>query len=316
MNEKTECFSSEQFSIIDGSEEKFGEINGSPYVEKKARIFYKGTHRGKPYGEKELDAMVNSFQEPNSEISWSVPVQANHTDSSWDTLGNIRKVWREGDEVQAIARFIGEDNVTRAKDGRFKKVSVRISLPSCKLKEVSVTPFPELGEAETFKEGDDKETMSDEKKVSAEQEAAMAELKAKAEATEAKFAQVQAEYEAKLAAQTEAAMALEAKLSEVEKTLKMAEVKSQMETLFTEGKITSATIEKETALFMSFSEEQRALYHEIKKLSPAYVTFGKVASVRANKPGSATPADARKEADEMLSDLGYRKKTEGTFVKA
>lgn len=315
MSEKTECFSSEQFAIIDGSEEKFGEINGSPYVEKKARIFYKGVHRGKPYGDKEINAMVSLFQEPASDVDWSVPIQANHTDSSWDTLGNVRGVCREGDEVHGILRFIGEDNVTRAKDGRFKKVSVRIGLPSCRLKEVSVTPFPELEKAATFKEGDDKKTMSDEK-VNAEKEAAMAELKAKAEAQEAKFAQVQAEYEAKLTAQTEAAKALEVKLSEVEKTLKMAEVKNQMEALFTEGKVTSATIEKETALYMSFSDEQKALYHEVKKLSPAYVTFGKVASVRADKPGAATPADARKEADEMLSDLGYKKNTEGTFVKA
>jgi hypothetical protein len=79
------------------------------------------------------------------------PVQLDHSTSAAHTIGRlvgdlaVGKAMIEGEEKVALfgtARFLGRDNVEKAKDGRYTHVSIGADLESCKLNELSVTPFP------------------------------------------------------------------------------------------------------------------------------------------------------------------------------
>lgn len=79
------------------------------------------------------------------------PLQLDHSTSARDTIGRLvgplrlETVQIEGRPRRAlmgIARFIGEENVQKASDGRYTHVSIGADLETNELSELSVTPFP------------------------------------------------------------------------------------------------------------------------------------------------------------------------------
>ncbi len=79
------------------------------------------------------------------------PLQLDHSTSARDTIGRLvgplrlETVQIDGKPRRAlmgVARFIGEENVQKASDGRYTHVSIGADLETNELSELSVTPFP------------------------------------------------------------------------------------------------------------------------------------------------------------------------------
>lgn len=84
------------------------------------------------------------------------PLQLDHSRNATHTIGRIvgpltrREVEINGKKCMAlfsVARFLGKENVEKAKDGRYTHVSVGADFDEGYLSEVSVTPFPAASEA-------------------------------------------------------------------------------------------------------------------------------------------------------------------------
>lgn len=146
--------------------EGFTEVEGAegPAIEKEARLFYTGRHKGREYTGADLASIADAFTAPAGADDWTVPVQLDHSDSARDTQGHVRRVWVDGDSLMGVLRFVGAEAVERVKDGRWKRLSVGLRIkPSLSLREVSLTPFPHLPMASTFTEGDDDDMKTEEK---------------------------------------------------------------------------------------------------------------------------------------------------------
>lgn len=79
------------------------------------------------------------------------PLQLDHSVSARDTIGRVVGEFHSADvEINGkkelglfgIARFLGKENIEKAKDGRYTNVSIGADLEACILNELSVTPFP------------------------------------------------------------------------------------------------------------------------------------------------------------------------------
>lgn len=79
------------------------------------------------------------------------PLQLDHSTSATHTIGRLVGNLTVGEAEIAgakkpalfgVARFLGKENVEKAKDGRYTHVSIGADLESGKLNELSVTPFP------------------------------------------------------------------------------------------------------------------------------------------------------------------------------
>jgi len=90
------------------------------------------------------------------------PIQLDHSTSARDTVGRLVGPLRldtvviEGRARKALlgtARFIGEENVQKASDGRYTHVSIGADLETNELSELSVTPFPAAKRASLLKQG-------------------------------------------------------------------------------------------------------------------------------------------------------------------
>lgn len=93
------------------------------------------------------------------------PLQLDHSTSARDTIGRLVGALSTGyidiDGAQKLAlfgraRFLGEENVEKARDGRYTHVSIGADLESGVINELSVTPFPAAPNASLLSKPDDK----------------------------------------------------------------------------------------------------------------------------------------------------------------
>jgi hypothetical protein len=96
------------------------------------------------------------------------PLQVDHSTSGWDTVGRIFGMLRLVDgyvprpgakPVVALAgpaRFLGEDNCERARDGRWATLSTAADFDEGYFTELTVTPFPAAKSAKLLSEGKSK----------------------------------------------------------------------------------------------------------------------------------------------------------------
>jgi hypothetical protein len=75
------------------------------------------------------------------------PIQLDHTTSARDTVGRVIGPLTVGtfEGKKALfgkVKFLGEENVAKAADGRWTHLSIGADLDTCKLNELTVTPFP------------------------------------------------------------------------------------------------------------------------------------------------------------------------------
>jgi len=128
---------------------------GIPYIDKRATLFVKGNQKGYDYTEQDLQDIVDAFVPPTTDdpLDWTIPIQTDHSDSAWATVGHHRKLWHDGEKLHGILRFVGAEAVGRVMSGLWKKLSVGLFLkPKVQLRETTVTPFPYVTEAMVYKQ--------------------------------------------------------------------------------------------------------------------------------------------------------------------
>lgn len=313
-------FFSESLEIID-DDHNFatheGVIGDAPYIECKARIFRTCTRGTKVYNEAALDHMVSAFAVPKGDSDWSTPIQLDHSESARDTFGNVRKLWRQGKELFATLRFVGAEAVAKVKNKTWKRLSVGLR-PNFSLREVSVTPFPWHTDAETFKEDIPLST-------TAQTEAASAAAQTQAATTTAadtsiNFAERLAEQERKLADQerkfAERTAALEAQAAQqatmLEKqatVIRFTELTAMVDKFSESGKTVPVMREKELAFIKTLSDEQLALFSELKDTQPKLIDYSKRGHLDFKaKPSANDDADSEAEADKLADDFGIPQK--------
>lgn len=282
------------FNSIDASIDSEGRTegvtaDGQPWIEVNARGFYVGTHRGKEYKEADLDSMVSTFSAPASEDDWDVPVQLDHSDSARDTVGSARRVWRNGGDLGARLRFVGESEVKAVKAGKYRKISISVyrftdtdGNVTYKIREFSVTPFPELEGAQIYK----KETsMSDTSKNPATEHFSadhpvLVQMRAE---WEAQRKQEREDFEKKLTERDK-------RIEESERVIRFQKLTRRIESYGKQGKSVPAMDEAELALLESFSADQLDLYDKLKEVSPKYVDFSVVGDQEAEPPAKDSKA--------------------------
>lgn len=325
---KFECMAQEmdfntEIVVFDAQETEFTDVEGKEvicynkegkylYLDKVARLFRGGIQKGINYDEQKLDNIISSFKIPQGEKDWDVPIQTDHSDSVWSTIGQVRSIWRNGLELFGKLRFIGEDVIKRVQSGLFKKISVGLFLkPSCKLREVTVTPFPHVEGAEVFslsilkKEGEkmDKTNYQD---IDNGQKNEL----------ELQMIQMKKEWDERAKnLETEIAIYKE-KLMDYERTIHYKACLDMIEKFMREGKIPPAGRDKELAFVQTLNPEQIKMYSEILEERPAYIAFTKIGSVEPQKPKTNTdPSEIHREITEMREYLGYKEEN-GKWVEA
>lgn len=328
-----ECLEFSEGGLEEGfSEGVFAEgEHAIPYLDVPARLFTAGTHRGRLYTKQDLKDLASTFRAPQTELSdWSVPVQLDHSSSARDTQGHIRSVFVRGDnDLMGVLRFVGEEAIRPVRERRYRKLSVGIRLTQPKrLKEVSVTPFPQVDgaamnhseEDESMKTGTEAEkpvTKPEDKPAEKPTEEKMTEapkpevkpapVAAKpapvaemSEALQAAIEAAKAEVRAEFAAKTEKLETTfaerEAKLVAQEKVTRFRELTSLVDSFCSEGNAKSVPSmrEKELAFVEKLDEAGGAdlvkLYQEIKELQPAVIDYG-VRGVQESKMTQAENTD-------------------------
>lgn len=113
-------------------------------------VFKAGKHREFDYSTAWLDKfLIGQF-----DASEDIPIQRDHSDESYATLGYVRNLYREGDMVYADMLLIDETAISRWKKGLMKKWSIGVSR-DFKLSEISAVAFPYIKEARVHSEGKD-----------------------------------------------------------------------------------------------------------------------------------------------------------------
>ncbi|MEW4271740.1 hypothetical protein [Priestia megaterium] len=117
-------------------------------------MFSTGTHRGVEYTREDIKQLAQEF---NAEDF--VPVQIDHSESARDTVGYIREVYAEGDNLMGKLEIIDEEAQRRIDKGLMKKLSVSFYLKQFankvrpfKIREVSLVAFPQVKGAQLFSE--------------------------------------------------------------------------------------------------------------------------------------------------------------------
>ncbi len=289
--------------------------DGIPWIEVDATLFYAGRHRPKDplWTTEDLDAMDAQFQPPTGDLDWSVPIQLDHSDSARDTQGHLRLTWREkvtidGEEREGLKgrlRYVGRDAVEKVKAGLYRKLSLAIYLDSKAIREVTVTPFPQLAGATNHTESEE-----DPMAKPATQEAPAAAEQQKEPDTktfaEGSLEAIRAEFAERTRKQQEQIDAQQKLIQEQGKVIRFTELARIVDKYSEENKTLPSMRDAELALVETLSEEQLALYHEYKKATPDLVNFGVIGSqdadeVDAFKASLNGPADDQVEAKRLAT---------------
>ncbi|MEH7508143.1 DUF2213 domain-containing protein [Priestia megaterium] len=117
-------------------------------------MFSTGTHRGVEYTREDIQQLAESFDSEDF-----VPVQIDHSESARDTVGYIREVYAEGNNLMGKLEIIDEEAQQRIDKGLMKKLSVSFYLKEIankvkpfKIREVSLVAFPQVKGAQLFSE--------------------------------------------------------------------------------------------------------------------------------------------------------------------
>lgn len=135
------------------------------YLDKHCILVYKGEFQAMDgpvsITEEKMHKLINKFntriaalsKDGEIDIRKMPPVQLDHSVSARDTVGRVKALpltmgtyaLETGEIVPAVyghVRFLGKDNVEKAKDGRYVNLSIGADLEEGDLSELTVTPFP------------------------------------------------------------------------------------------------------------------------------------------------------------------------------
>jgi len=223
------------FENLDIAEFMSTEIKEDGTFLKDALLFETGKHRGKDFTTEDLQILAQSFNPDNP-----VPVQLDHSSSTKDTVGFVKKVWIDGNKLLGQLQIVDEKMQQRIEKGLSKKLSIgfyvdgKTRKPSS-LREVSIVAFPQVKTATIFKEDGGEPEMGEQEKMQLQEEITRA---------------VHAEYAEKL----EQYAQLEAKLAEMQERELHAKAE-QFVSQYSE-KVLPAQAEVLTKLVVGLNEEQ------------------------------------------------------------
>lgn len=255
-----------------------GEINGVPWIERDSHLFTAGKHKGRTYTDGDIAAIAKNFIEPKDDIDWTVPVQVDHSESSQNTTGSVRKVWAKGSQLWGSLRFIGHSAVQNVKSGIWRKLSSGIQPEKQLLHHVAVTPFPHIGEAQIYKE-EAHEVPTDIETYSQQ----LADMKAAMEASQANF-------QAKIDAQSELIETQAKFIKAQQEQNRLERVMSIVDKFCAKGLIVPAQAKAETEFLLTCNDEQIAAYCKIKEASEPIVQFSQLSTF-------AKASDPKKDSD-------------------
>ncbi|MES9699861.1 hypothetical protein ABWK42_21960 [Bacillus sp. JJ927] len=118
---------------------------------KDAELFSTGTHRGRTYTVKDLQALADAFNPEDQ-----VPLQLDHSESVKDTVGLLEEVSVVGGKLMGKIRVVDEAIKKKVTDKTAKKVSISFYTDGAgnptKIREVSLVAFPQVKTAQLFSE--------------------------------------------------------------------------------------------------------------------------------------------------------------------
>lgn len=121
---------------------------------KRMPVFKAGVHRGIDFSEDFLDK--NTIAKFSSDED--VPIQRDHSDEAFKTLGYVKNIFREGNMLFADMELIDDESILRWNKKLMKKWSVSIfgaGPENGKLREISAVAFPFIKEARVHSSGSD-----------------------------------------------------------------------------------------------------------------------------------------------------------------
>ncbi|TWJ39652.1 hypothetical protein CHCC5027_3565 [Bacillus paralicheniformis] len=228
---------------------------------KEAEMFSVGIHRGIEYTEDDINVLAENFSAEED-----IPVQLDHSESARDTVGYIKEVFSKDGKLMGKVEIIDEYAQERVKKGLMKKLSISFYLRDTedglkphKLREVSLVAFPQVKGARLFSENgyvsNYEESEGGKNDMSFDIEKFKEEVRKNAEAdARAKVQEEFNEYKQKAE-----------RLEEVEKTLKLSEVRSKIEKFQAENKVIPAQKDALETLLSSFNEDQLKMFDEFMK---------------------------------------------------
>ncbi len=132
-------------------------------------LFSTGRHRNVDYTLDDLQKLADSFSSEDP-----TPIQIDHSSSAKDTVGFVRKVWIDGNNLMGELDIIDEKWSERVEKKLNQKLSVSFyhtkeNRPT-RLREVSIVAFPQLKGAKVFEEDGGDNEMNEEKLTEMRQE--------------------------------------------------------------------------------------------------------------------------------------------------
>jgi len=119
-------------------------------------VFKAGTYKGTEYSTDYIDR--NFIGQFNTDED--IPVQADHSPSTLDTLGWVKGLTRKAQVMYADFLLIDDNAIARWKKGLMKKFSLGVDLIKDKLREISIVAFPYVKAARVHSEEENNEEMN------------------------------------------------------------------------------------------------------------------------------------------------------------
>ena len=318
--------------------ETSGVYDKDPYIEIEARLFKTGKHKGIDFSQSDLDQMVTNFSSPQNDMDWETPIQTDHSESAWHTVGHVRNVRREGDNLLGRLRVIGSEAIRKVRSGLWKKLSIGLYQNPYKVREVTVTPFPEVrGSQVAFSETNEevlemskkkeKEEKKEEPREEEEEESPEEEEEETPEEEEEEEKEEEEEEEKpkkrgkkfseshtsdnnqsilemreEFMARTQA---LENELKKQKQVMRFRECAGAILQFNQEGKILPANNEKALEFTQTLSDKQLGQFLEFMEEQSPLIEFGQRSSPHIQRPGGESEEDVDQEARSLLRESGY-----------
>lgn len=126
-------------------------------------LFSAGKHRNVDYTVEDLHTLAKSFTSDDP-----TPIQIDHSSSAKDTVGFVRNVWVDGNNLMGELDIVDSKWRERVEQKLNQKLSVSFYQKGqrpTRLREVSIVAFPQLKGAKMFKEDGGVKEMEEEKLV-------------------------------------------------------------------------------------------------------------------------------------------------------
>ena len=267
-------------------------------------VFKVGKYGGKDYDSKFIDEKLIKQFDPDEDI----PFQSDHSDSSKDTLGYIRKIVRDGDMAFADMEIRDDNAIARWKKGLMKKFSIGFYNTTGKLREISAVAFPRVKEAVVHSE--ESEEKVGEKEMAEKKESE--ELLKEAAEMQEKLEKEKVDLNTKLSEKDVAITAKDAEIKKLMDGIRSTRIDGIITALKVEGKILPAIEEKTKVFMLTLDDAGLDKLVEVLKEVKASVKLGEEGTQSSEKTEEKKSFADSHTADECMEEAEKRSKTNGT----